>query len=125
MRHTLLLLFLLVLPSCRPSPPTTPVAFDRLEAFIAQELADKDIPALSIAVVDAEDLLWSKGFGSADAAGTRPVTGQTVYRVASVSKLITALAVMRLVERGAFDLDVPVHTYLPSFFPNNPYEAET
>ena len=50
-----------------------------------------------------------------------PATADTVYRVGSVSKLFTDIAVMQLVERGEVDLDAPVTTYLPDFKPTNPF----
>ena len=90
-----------------------------LTTFIEREMADKGIPALSIALVDGQQIVWSRGFGLEDAAAKRPATAQTVYRVGSVSKLFTDIGVMQLVERGAVDLDAPVQRYLPSFRPRN------
>lgn len=95
---------------------------DRLDAVIRSELEDKGLPTLSIAVVDDQDLVWAEGYGLADPDREIPVTAETVYRVASVSKLFTALAVMQLVERGVLDLDAPITTYLPEFEPDNPFE---
>ena len=51
----------------------------------------------------------------------RPATAETVYRVGSVSKLFTDMAVMRLVEQGEIDLDAPVTKYLPEFQPRSPF----
>ncbi len=51
-----------------------------------------------------------------------PATADTVYRVGSVSKLFTDLAIMQLVERGVLDLDAPITKYLPDFKPGNPYD---
>jgi CubicO group peptidase (beta-lactamase class C family)/D-alanyl-D-alanine dipeptidase len=81
----------------------------------------KGLPALSIALVDDQEIVWAKGFGRADPVRNVPATGQTVYRVGSVSKLFTDLAVMQLVERGRLDLDAPVSRYLPEFEPENPF----
>ncbi|MCH2471297.1 MAG: beta-lactamase family protein, partial [Gemmatimonadetes bacterium] len=50
-----------------------------------------------------------------------PASEHTVYRVGSVSKLFTDIAIMQLVERGELDLDAPVTTYLPDFAPENPF----
>ena len=66
------------------------------------------IPGISIAVVDQQTVIWSKGFGHCDLAKTKPATAETVYRVGSVSKLFTDIAVMQLVEQGKLDLDAPV-----------------
>jgi serine beta-lactamase-like protein LACTB len=95
-----------------------------LEALIQREIAAKNLPALSIALVDDQTIVWAKGFGNADPQAKKPATADTVYRVGSVSKLFTDLAVMRLVERGALDLDAPVTKYLPDFKPINPFNTK-
>jgi CubicO group peptidase (beta-lactamase class C family)/D-alanyl-D-alanine dipeptidase len=88
--------------------------------LIRQEMAQKDLPALSIALVDDQELVWAEGFGFETLADSVPATSQTVYRVGSVSKLFTDIAVMQLVERGLVDLDAPITEYLPIFQPDNP-----
>jgi CubicO group peptidase (beta-lactamase class C family)/D-alanyl-D-alanine dipeptidase len=92
-----------------------------LERFIAYEMADKDLPAMSISLVDDQEIVWARGFGFARPRDSVPATAETVYRVGSVSKLFTDIAVMQLVERGALDLDAPLTRYLPRFRPNNPF----
>jgi CubicO group peptidase (beta-lactamase class C family)/D-alanyl-D-alanine dipeptidase len=92
-----------------------------LEQFITREVADKELPALSIALVDDQAIVWARGFGFANPQGKVPATAETVYRVGSVSKLFTDLAVMRLVEQGTLELDAPVSRYLPDFKPANPF----
>jgi CubicO group peptidase (beta-lactamase class C family)/D-alanyl-D-alanine dipeptidase len=94
---------------------------ERLERLIAHELTDKGLPALSIALVDDQSLVWAKGFGFADPRRKTPATAETVYRVGSVSKLFTDIGIMQLVEQGILDLDAPVSTYLPDFKPANPF----
>ncbi len=96
-----------------PAPPYAS-AIERLESFIAHEITDKDLPALSIILIDDQECVWSQGFGLA--------TTGTVYRVGSVSKLFTDMAAMRLVEQGRLDLDTPVSDYLPGFAPENPFD---
>jgi CubicO group peptidase (beta-lactamase class C family)/D-alanyl-D-alanine dipeptidase len=93
-----------------------------LEGFIAREVAGKKLPALSIALVDDQAIVWARGFGYVDPKEKVPATADTVYRVGSVSKLFTDIAVMQLVERGVLDLDVPVTKYLPDFKPANPFK---
>ncbi len=82
-------------PAVLPSDPYLEVAH-RLEPWIATEIAQKGIPALSIALVDDQKIVWARGFGFADPAKQVPATAETVYRVGSVSKLFTDLAVMQL-----------------------------
>lgn len=92
-----------------------------LEPFIAHELADKQIPAIAIALVDDQRIVWSRGFGFEHPKNSTRATAQTVFRVGSVSKLFTDIGIMQLVERGQLDLDAPVSRYLPDFAPRNPY----
>lgn len=94
-------------------------AIRALDEFIAREVKDKDIPALSLALVDDQTVVWAKGFGFQDPEKKTPATAQTVYRVGSVSKPISALLLMILVELGLIDLDVPVQRYVPDFNPKN------
>jgi len=92
-----------------------------LTTFIEHERAAKAIPAISIALVDGQRIVWARGFGWADSAKSVPATANTVYRVGSVSKLFTDIGIMQLVERGQLDLDAPVQRYLPDFHPRNPF----
>ena len=92
-----------------------------LEPFIRHELADKELPAISIALVDDQQVVWARGFGYANPAERLPATAETIYRVGSVSKLFTDIGVMQLVERGELNLDAPVTDYLPDFHPQNPF----
>ena len=96
-------------------------AIEALEKFIRHEMADKELPALSIALVDDQQVAWAEGFGYADPVKKVPATADTVYRVGSVSKLFTDIAVMQLVEQGKLDLDVPITRYLPDFRPRNTF----
>jgi CubicO group peptidase (beta-lactamase class C family)/D-alanyl-D-alanine dipeptidase len=106
----------------RVEPPARYAAAVRaLEPFIAREVEDKRLPALSIALVDDQEIVWAGGFGFRDPQAKAPATAATVYRVGSVSKLLTDLAVMRLVEQGVLNLDAPITDYLPDFRPHNPF----
>ena len=76
------------------------------------ELARSATPGLSIAVI-ADDRVTALALGLADREAGIPATVETVYPAASVSKLLTAVLVMRQVERRALDLDQPANAYLP------------
>jgi len=88
-----------------------------LSTMIERERAQKDLAAVSIALVDDRGVVWAEGFGEQESGV--PATAETVYRVGSVSKLFTDIAVMQLVERGEIDIDAPVRDYLPDFAPDN------
>ena len=94
-----------------------------LSAAIERERVEKGLAAVSIALVDGDDVAWAEGFGARDASGEVPAAASTVYRVGSVSKLFTDIAIMQLVESGRMDLDVPVRTYLPGFAPDNRWDT--
>ena len=103
-------------PTIPPAEPYRAVAAE-LEKLITEEVADKRLPALSIALVDDQRVVWAKGFGFQDRDRKIPASAETVYRVGSVSKLFTDVAVMQLVEQGQLDLDAPVVKYIPDFKP--------
>ena len=74
------------------------------------------IPGLSMAVIDNYQIVWAKGYGTIEAGVTdAPVNPETVFQAASISKPITALAVLHHVQRGTFDLDTDINEYLRSW----------
>lgn len=104
-----------------PPRPQYAEAAAALEAMIEREREQKGLRAMSIVLADAEGVAWAAGFGE-QAPGV-PADAETVYRVGSVSKLFTDIAVMQLAERGEIEIDAPVADYLPEFAPSNPWDA--
>ncbi len=90
-----------------------------LMPWIERELKAKNIPSLSIAVVDDQRTVFAASVGYADPQAKLLATPDTPYRVGSVSKPFTSLLLMILVELGLIDLDSPVQDYLPEFQPTN------
>jgi CubicO group peptidase (beta-lactamase class C family)/tetratricopeptide (TPR) repeat protein len=90
--------------------------FDR---FVSSEMAARKIPGLSIGYAQ-DGITWAKGYGFADLENRVPARADSSYRLASVTKPMTAVAIMRLVEQGKVDLDAEVQTYVP-YFPRKPY----
>ncbi|MGI5862910.1 MAG: serine hydrolase domain-containing protein [Myxococcales bacterium] len=90
-------------------------ARDYLTWFIEKRMAAEEVTGLSIALVDDQEIVWSRGFGWADKEAGRAVTGRTLFRIGSITKLFTAVAVMQLVERGEVELDAPLERYVPDF----------
>lgn len=120
----------LLLAGCRAPMPDRPLVepaqgFESvalaLERAIEQELRDKGLPALSVALVSGQRTVWAKGFGMADPDEKVPATAETVYRTGAISALLTDIGVMRLQEAGKVDLDTPISRYLPEFAPHNPF----
>ena len=93
----------------------------RLGAYIIHELKDKDLSAVAIVLVDKDSTVWARGFGHANPHDSIAATARTIFRVGSVSKLFTDIALMRLVERGTLDLDAPITQAIPDFHPANSF----
>src|SRR5260370_35373000 len=85
--------------------------------FIEHEVSEKRLPALSIALVDDQEIVWAKGFGFANPQAKIPATADTVYRVGSVSKLFTDVAVMQLEAQGRLDLYTTDTSYIHAVLP--------
>src|SRR5438105_4840799 len=86
-----------------------------LEKAVASFMATNNIPGLSAALVLDGEPRWSQGFGMADLENSSPATSSTLFRLGSISKPISATAVLQLWERGKLDLDAPVQKYCPAF----------
>jgi serine beta-lactamase-like protein LACTB, mitochondrial len=85
---------------------------ESLEARLRRAIKKHGIPGLSCAVVHKGELVFSAGYGFADLENDVPVTDATVYRLASISKPVTAVLIMQLVEQGTLDLDADVSALL-------------
>ncbi|PFG38224.1 CubicO group peptidase (beta-lactamase class C family) [Georgenia soli] len=86
-----------------------------LTTAVGQVLNRWPTAGLAVAAVRGGELVWSHHHGVADVASGTPVDEDTVFRVGSVTKTLTAVAVMQLWERGVIDLDAPVADYLRAF----------
>jgi CubicO group peptidase (beta-lactamase class C family) len=82
---------------------------------ILDTMAALRIPGAQIAVIKDGELVWSEGFGLADVEQQVPVTPLTRFRIASISKSLTAVGLALLVQEGRVDLDQPVQRYVPYF----------
>ena len=86
-----------------------------LKATLAQVLDRWPCAGLAVAVITDESLAWFHGHGLADVVAKTPITKDTVFRIASLTKTFTAVAVMQLWEQGLVDLDAPANDYLRTF----------
>jgi serine beta-lactamase-like protein LACTB len=108
-----------------PAPSTLDgAAIEQARAQVQELVRVKQVPGASVAVARDGVIIWSEGFGLADVEQGVPVTPLTRFRLGSVSKVITAAAVARLVETGALDLDAPIQRYVPDF-PQKPWPITT
>lgn len=88
-------------------------AADSLRAEIDRVFAQGHFNGLAVAVVNDKGTLYEHGFGFSDVAAQRPYTDSTLQPIASVSKTLVGLALMKAVELGKLKLDDPVNCYLP------------
>lgn len=93
--------------------PQSRVDAAAIDAFVEAELESHLAPGAALAITRGSDVVAARGYGEARAG--QPVTPDTQFSVASLSKGITAIAVMQLVETGAIELDAPVRRYLSTF----------
>ncbi len=114
------LLLCLVLPLAAQRNALSPAKITEIGKAVTAAMSSTGIPGLSVAVGRNQELRWSTGYGMADLENMAPVKAATVHRLGSISKPITAVAAMQLVERGKLDLDAPVQKYVPSF-PEKPW----
>ena len=94
-------------------------------AKLADRMAALHVPGVSIAVVHDGQIEWARGFGVTKTGGPS-VTAETLFQAASISKPVTALGVLRLVQSGKLDLDTDVNRYLKTWkVPDNEFTAKT
>ncbi len=87
----------------------------QVEKAASSFMTTNSVPGISVAVVQDGALVWSEGFGVADLENFVPATSSTLFRLGSISKPITATAILQLAERGKLDLDLEVQKYCPAF----------
>jgi CubicO group peptidase (beta-lactamase class C family) len=88
---------------------------DAIRVAVLGEMSRLGIPGLTVAVAQGGAVRYQAAFGFADVESRVPARPETVYRLASVSKPMTAVAVLRLAEQGLLDLDAPVWRYCPDY----------
>ncbi len=86
-----------------------------LDRYLDEFRKNKLIPGISAGVALNGEIFWLGNSGVADVENGSPVTDSTLFRIASISKSITAVAIMQLVEKGKIKLDNDARTYIPSF----------
>lgn len=103
-----------------PVAELSPAKAEAVEAAVTVAMARLGIPGVSVAIASGGTLRFAAGYGQADVENGVPAKAVTAYRLASVSKPMTAVAVLKLAEVGRLDLDAPIQRYVPSF-PEKPF----
>lgn len=111
-------------PRVESAQLTDPGEFEAwVNSFLAQHTSDSQAP-IGLVVVKNGVVFFQQGYGQVNDEGNAPVTpDQTLFRAASVSKLVTATAIMQLVEQGKLNLDADINTYLTRFQLENNYPS--
>ncbi len=101
--------------------PEIRAAIALADALIAGEQRDRKVPGISAGIVYDQALIWQRGYGYANLEAKIPADANTVYRVASITKLFTATMLMKLRDEGKLSLDDPIEKYLPEFKIKSPF----
>ncbi|MDE2876188.1 MAG: serine hydrolase [Gemmatimonadota bacterium] len=144
-RHLLVAAFAAAAAGCSPAPgadvgaqpdpgarlesallPTFTIRGEPVPArSLAGRMDELGVPGVSVAVLADGEIAWARGYGFADAESRRPVTTNTLFQAASISKPVAALAALQLVEEGRVDLDGDVNNHLTSWtLPGNGFTAD-
>jgi CubicO group peptidase (beta-lactamase class C family) len=100
-------------------------ALPEIEKVFANTLARQKLPGLAFGVVIDGELVFGKGYGVRDVAATAPVDADTVFRIASMTKSFTALAILKLRDEGRLSLDDPASKYVPEMARLAPATADS
>lgn len=118
-------LLLALLTFCPPAiAQLTSSQAKAVDALITSYISEHHVPGMSVAVVQQGHAVMTQGYGLADVENNVQASADTVYRIASLSKSITASAVMKLVQTRKIDLDTSIQKYCPAF-PQKPWPITT
>ena len=110
--RSFIILVLLLFPPLRSSPASAQT--DPVDEYIQVEMKKRLIPGLALVVIQNGEVIKIKGYGFANLEHDVPVTPDTVFELASVTKQFTTAAVMVLVEEGKIRVEDPIAQYLPN-----------
>ena len=114
MRTTVLLYFLTFFVSITfgQSLNSNDSLIKKIDAKILVLMQEKQVPGMAIAIFENGEVIFNKSYGLSNIKENRNVTASTGFNVGSISKVFTAMAIMKLVEEGKIDLEAPVERYL-------------
>lgn len=114
-KKVILFTSMLVLSASSVAQPSYQATIEDTKSQAIELIKKNEASALSIALVGPQGIIWNESFGLADPTTGQAVTESTLFGIGSVSKLIAAIAVMKLVDKGLVELDTPFVNYLPTF----------
>tara|TARA_R110002110_G_scaffold412299_1_gene638124 strand:+ start:36883 stop:38466 length:1584 start_codon:yes stop_codon:yes gene_type:complete len=104
-----------------PAAAVTPPSAEAIDAAVQRTLDSFEVPGMAVAVVHGGEIHHAAGYGIRDMHSELPVTTDTLFQIASVSKAFTAASLARLVAEGKLGWDAPVIDYLPEFRMHDPW----
>lgn len=112
------LLLLVIVPAHGHQPQVSKTrdlssGIEKVDALATADFSKDKVGGIIIGVVSGKDLVWTKSYGSADTTTNIPPVKDTIFRIASITKLFTAIMLLQLVEQGKMRLSDPVEKYLP------------
>jgi CubicO group peptidase (beta-lactamase class C family) len=110
---TVAVLALMVGVKAVPPASLTPEGSSALSTFFTDAVARGDVPGVVALVVDRDKVLYHEAFGKMNVAKSVPMAKDTIFRIASMTKAVTSVGVMQLVEQGKMGLDDDVSKFLP------------
>jgi CubicO group peptidase (beta-lactamase class C family) len=93
-----------------------------IDQFVTDQMVAQRVPGMALAIIQDDQVRYVQGYGAA--RDDQPVTPQTQFIIASLSKSFTAVAIIQLVDAGQIELDAPVQRYLPEFTLADPRAAQ-
>src|SRR5690606_25435213 len=90
---------------------------ERIDEILSKYLAESHAPGAALAITDGGRLVYARGFGYADIGAREQVEPESLFRIASISKPFTAVAILQLVEQGKLSLDTPIYSLLDEYEP--------
>ena len=97
----------------RPTAETLRAQLAEIGSLVGADFAKSPIGSVTVGVVSANELIWSKSYGNADMENQTPADRDTVYRIGSITKMFTALMLEQLAEAGKLHLSDPAEKYFP------------
>jgi serine beta-lactamase-like protein LACTB len=94
--------------------------FTKIDALIKTFREKQHIPGIAVAIVENDKIVWMEGVGYADIENHVAATPDTIWRLASISKSISAIAIMQFAENNIMDIDNPIWSYIP-WYPRKQY----
>jgi CubicO group peptidase (beta-lactamase class C family) len=103
--------------SCTATLQSADFDFSRVEQVLSAEISRQRIPGVMIAIVQGDQILMQKGFGAANLETAQPVKAETLFPIASATKMFTAIGLVTLAEQGKVDLNAPIEKYISGLNP--------